>query len=67
MKYETGSKAEVIRSLVRYAIRDQEALIEAFCDKWGEPGSNYETEIGDCEATIRDFKRLEKVLLKGLY
>lgn len=65
MKYESGSKKQVMRSLINYAIRDQEALIDAHLNWEGEPISkdgDTMKVITDCQALIRDFNKLRKTL-----
>ena len=68
MGYETGFKADVISELIRCAIQDRSALIDAHTT-WnpitGERefvASDSEETVNECEAAIRDFERLEGVL-----
>lgn len=62
-RYETGSRDKVIRSMVYYAVRDQEALADAHTPPYGEPDDDAKQVIEDCMANIRDFKRLARTLL----
>lgn len=57
--YESGTKKQIVNMMAEYAIRDQEALIDA-CKGGMRPGNpNPETQhvIQEAEAAIRDFKR----------
>ena len=59
-KYKTGTRADVLRSMAQYAIRDQEALIEAYTTPYGEQPENALQVIKDCTDLIADFKLLIK-------
>ena len=58
--YKTGSRAEVIRRMASYAIRDQEALIDAYTPRFGEPDDAARQVIAGARDAIADFKRLAK-------
>lgn len=53
--YNSGSKLEAIRNMVRCAIRDQQTLIEAHN---GLNDADSRKAVCDAENWIRDFKRL---------
>ncbi len=61
--YESGTREDVIRKMVTYAIRDQDALIDAF----GNPTLDNENAITDAEKCIRDFKRFYKTMTGKRY
>jgi acyl-CoA reductase-like NAD-dependent aldehyde dehydrogenase len=56
--YRTGTRAEVMRNMASYAIRDQEALIHAYTPAFGEPQADAKLVIQQCRDVIADFRRL---------
>ena len=61
-KYKIGSKQIVLRRMADYAIRDQEALIDALTPSFKrEPEEGTAAAIKDAKNCIADFKRLAKV------
>lgn len=58
--YKTGTKAEVICRMASYAIRDQQALIDAYTPRHGEPGDTAKKVIAGAQDAIADFRRLAK-------
>jgi len=56
--YKTGTKAQVLRRMATYAIRDQEALIDAYRPSFGEPDETAKQVIAQARDHIADFKRL---------
>ena len=61
-RFESGTKEQVIRRMAYYAIRDQQALIDAHTPSYGEPGEESQRVIDECKAEIRDFRRIIKSL-----
>jgi metal-responsive CopG/Arc/MetJ family transcriptional regulator len=67
-RYETGTRAEVIADLIRCAIQDREALIcahtkyNAMTGKTELVATDSEETVAECEAAIRDFMKISKVL-----
>ncbi|MCZ8254524.1 MAG: hypothetical protein O9327_02430 [Polaromonas sp.] len=65
IRYKTGTKTEVIRTMANYAIRDQEALIDAHTPSFGEPCAEFQQVIQQCRDAIADFRRLVSSLPPG--
>lgn len=61
-RFESGTKQEVLRAMASYAIRDQQALIDAHTPSFGEPDEYTKSVIEGCKAEIRDFRRILKSL-----
>ena len=59
-KYKTGSRVGVLRQMAAYAIRDQEALIDALTPAYGDIDKDTAKAISDAEDSIKDFRRLAK-------
>jgi len=57
-RYENGTVSEVTLRMAQYAIRDQEALIEAYTPMLGEPDAEANKVIEQCRSIIRDFRKL---------
>jgi len=64
--YKTGTREEVIRNMAYYAIRDQEALIDAHTPQFGEPDEMAKEVIQDCKDNIEDFRRLAISLSRNM-
>jgi acyl-CoA reductase-like NAD-dependent aldehyde dehydrogenase len=58
--YKTGTRAEVIRRMASYAIRDQEALIDVYTPRLGKPDDAARLVIAGARDAIADFKSLAK-------
>jgi hypothetical protein len=56
--YENGSKKLVIARMAAFAIRDQQALVEAYTPSFGEPDEEAKKVIEECKAHIRDFRKI---------
>lgn len=66
-KYETGTKEEVLREMLRCAIQDRESLAELHTmPKWASADPGDHEVIAECDAAIRDFKRLAKALMRSI-
>jgi len=61
-KYESGTKSEVARKMMAYAIRDQEALIDAF--NTAVQGDDAREAVLDAKKCIRDFKHLYRTICR---
>lgn len=60
--YKTGTRVEVLRRMASYAIRDQQALIDAYTPRCGEPDDTARQVIAGAKDAIADFKRLAKMV-----
>ena len=58
-QYETGTRVQVIEELLRCAIQDRDALIDSV-SPLSENDSERIEVTAQCEATIREFKKLKK-------
>jgi hypothetical protein len=56
--YEGGSKNLVIARMAAFAIRDQQALVEAYTPSFGEPDDDAKKVIEECRSHIRDFRKV---------
>jgi hypothetical protein len=64
--YLTGTKADVIRRMADYAIRDQQALIYALTPSFNrDPDEVTAFAIKDAKECILDFKRISKEFNKS--
>ena len=63
--YENGTRAQITLLAIRYAIRDQEVLIDAHTPYFGEPDADAKKQIAETESYIRDFKRLARSIRKS--
>ncbi len=61
MKYETGTKDEVLRDMARNAIEWYAELIRAHTPEHGNPLPENQEFIDNWRARIRDFRRLAKL------
>lgn len=61
-RFEAGSKIKALRRMANYAIRDQEALKDAYTPSFGSLDEEALKVIADCDANIRDFRRILKSL-----
>ena len=59
MKYQTGTKNEVLRRMAEHAIRDQAQLILAYSHVIDEEGKDVRDQ---CRANISDYKQFIKSL-----
>lgn len=57
-RFETGDKRSVIHRAMHYAIQDREAMIQALTPQHSEPTGKDAEYIKECEALIRDFKKI---------
>lgn len=57
-RYENGTAHQVILRMAQYAIRDQEALIEAYTPMLGDPDDEAKKVIAECKSFVRDFRRI---------
>lgn len=55
-KFKTGTKQEVLNLMVRFAIRDQLALLESLSPRFSEPDEDTKIAIEETKNTIRDFR-----------
>lgn len=63
-RYQTGTRAEVLRYMAVCAIRDRVALIDAHTPPGHiEVGPESQAVIDDCRKTIADFRRLAGIKL----
>lgn len=60
VKFKTGTKSEVLQKMAYYAIRDQQALIDALTPGYGEPDEETANAIQSCKDVISDFARIYK-------
>lgn len=58
--YKTGTRDQVLRRMASYAIRDQQALIDAYRPCSGEPDETARQVIAQAQDAIADFRRLAK-------
>lgn len=58
LPYRTGTRDQVLVRMARYAIRDQEALIDALTPEKGAPDPATEEAILLAKAYIHDFRKL---------
>ncbi len=57
-RYKAGSKAKMLRLMARFAIRDQEALIDAYTPQFGAPPDEVASDaISAAKSNIEDFKK----------
>lgn len=56
--YKTGTREQVLRRMATYAIRDQQALIDAYTPRHGEPDDTAKQVIAGAQDAIADFRRL---------
>jgi hypothetical protein len=61
-RFEAGSKQKALLRMATYAIRDQEALKDAYKPSFGEPDAEALEVIAKCDANIRDFRRIYRSL-----
>lgn len=61
-RYKAGSKTKMLRIMARLAIRDQEALIDAYTPRFGSPDDVAVDAISGAKANIEDFKKFLKTL-----
>ncbi len=59
--YKTGTKDDMIRRMASFAIRDQEALIDAYTPPYGEPEGEAVKVIAEARDNIADFRRLKQL------
>jgi phage gp36-like protein len=59
--YTTGSKDTVMRRMARYAISDQEALIDAYTPAYGQPDETAAEVIANARDNIADFRRMAQL------
>lgn len=57
-KFETGDRRSVIMRAMHYAIQDRESMIDALTPTYSEPTETDAKIIKECEALIRDFKKI---------
>jgi hypothetical protein len=57
-KFETGDKRSVIHHAMHYAIQDRESMIDALTPLYTEPSEESMKQIRECQALIRDFKKI---------
>lgn len=63
-RYESGPKHQVIMDMMRFAIRDQMALIDAHAYDDIHNDANAQKIISECNARIRDFRRFAAQAIK---
>ena len=63
-KYKIGSRSQVIKKMARYAIRDQESLLDALTPQYGEPDETTAIAIQDVKDCISDFMRIRNLNIK---
>ena len=56
--YNAGSKAKAIRRMAEHAIRDQEALIDAYTPTTKFDSADSQAVIDICKKNIADYKRI---------
>lgn len=64
VRYEFGTKQDVLRCLFEYAIRDQESLIDALEGNGHTLNQGTIDTIKETETLIRDFIKLRNMMLK---
>lgn len=57
-RYETGTKRTVLLQMLESAIGYEQGLMDAYAPQFGEQTSEGAKVVEDCEARIRDYKRL---------
>lgn len=64
VRYKTGTKRSVIIQACTYAIRDQEALVDAYKSgcRWVGPDAETQGAINDAKELIADLERLRAVV-----
>lgn len=60
MRYLAGSRSEALRRMCYHAIRDQEALIDAYSNSPNDPEAV--KVVADCRSNIADYSRIYKSL-----
>ena len=60
MRYLAGSRTEALRRMCYHAIRDQEALIDAYSNSPNDPKAV--KVVADCKSNIADYHRIHKSL-----
>lgn len=56
--YHSGSRNEVLIQMARFAIRDQETLVDALRPQFGIPDAETQAAIDVALGRIQDFKRI---------
>jgi hypothetical protein len=64
-KFHNGTKKEVLKLMARYAIRDQQALLEALSPLFVEPDEDTKIAIQETKDTIKDFRVIYAELKKA--
>jgi len=59
-RFKTGNKSFVLRRMARFAIRDQQALIEALTPSFESVDPETAKAIQSCKDNIEDFKRIHR-------
>jgi len=59
-RYESGTKSFVLQMMVKCAIRDRQALIDAYTQECVTPDEKASQAICEAERLIKDFRRLAK-------
>jgi len=59
-RFSTGTRIQVLRRMADFAIRDQEALIEAWTPQFGQLADVAAKEIEEARRNIADFQRIRK-------
>lgn len=61
-RYITGSKADVLRSMAYFATRDQEAIIDAYTPRFGDPDETAAEAIQSAKDNIKDYRKFLKTI-----
>ena len=64
-RFKTGVRSQVIASMAEYAIRDQQALIDAHIPRYGQPSDTAKEVIAKCRDRIADYRRIAARATKG--
>lgn len=56
--YHSGSRNEALIQMARFAIRDQETLVDALRPQFGVPDAETQEAIDAAQNRIQDFKRI---------
>lgn len=59
-RYESGPKSFVLQMMAKCAIRDRQALIDAYRAERGTPDEKASQVICEAERLIKDFKRIAR-------
>lgn len=65
-RFNSGSRAKALLRMANFAIRDQEALIDALTPPKWEAHLAPTDQIAECKANIEDFRRIAREARKAV-